>query len=78
MTNDQSINETLDVNCSLSDFPVDERCPAYDLLRCIMNNIPPRIFRALESDCNHNFTHRIDGFYVCTFCQCVSEEYPYE
>ncbi|MBO77063.1 MAG: hypothetical protein CME17_06475 [Gemmatimonadetes bacterium] len=70
------LNESLDTDCSLSDFPLDERCPAYDLLKYIMDCVPPRLFRSLEDQCEHNWIARIDGFYTCSYCQDISEVLP--
>lgn len=71
------LNETLDIECSLSDFPLDQRCPAYDLLRYLTNHLPRRAFTFLEdNNCDHNFTQRIDGIYVCTLCQQTTGESP--
>ena len=62
------INEEFDSDISLSDFPLDARCPAYDLLKHIIKCTDPKTLLQDPSNCEHNFTMRIDGVVVCTLC----------
>lgn len=61
-------NDTLETELTLSDLGISEEGPAHDLIRAICLKVKAKS-SPLNADCDCNFTLRIDGVYVCTYCQ---------